>query len=624
MSPSGRLAAAAAGLLVLDALVRLLAGDPYPGATALLVTACGVSLVPFLPRELGTSSLRVAVVPALGLGSFALLLTTVSIVGVELTELSIRLAVLALVLAAGAAGAIVAGQPGAVWWPRRELVACAVLLASFGLALASSFDIVDPFPPPGTDWAYYLLYADEVEAQGRLLAEDSYGGEAGHLYSVQPGVGALYGSLGLLDGLSDETLAKGIAVVSALAVLSLFAAVAGLWGATAGLLAAGAYAVASIRLETMYWHGLATTLALVFVPLVLLGLGLVYRGGREWRVIGLLGFSLASVAVAHSASALVVAIAIALVIAAEVVRGLIRLRSERPRDALLRWWREGVTKPVLASVAVAGILGAGTIVHLRRQAADLGSPVDADFFDREWLDLDIVDYYYAWPFLGLVAASLVLVVWGRERRRDPALAALAALVIAAVAVSQLWRIDVPFEYRRVVYYAGPVLAALVGIASVGLRRRDVWIAVSVVALVVVARDSIGLRLPERLVRGGEERSAQLDALAAFRAELDRADPSGDALLVADRCLGVRVPYAVRRRTLVSAEEWQAGYTSLVDGARDATAIVAARPGSRLLAGERGVDYVLVDPDCNPDAAARLGGEVIHAGDELIALSLRGG
>jgi hypothetical protein len=285
------------------------------------------------------------------------------------------------------------------------------------------------------------------------------------------------------------------------------------------------------------------------------------------------------------------------------------------------WWTRGMTSPVLAAVAVAAAIGAGAIVHLRRQAAELGSLVGYRFFDREWLGLDTLEYYFSWPFLALAAASIALVAWGRERRRDPALLAFAALVLAAILVSQLWRLHVPFEYRRVVYYAGPALAAAIGIASVGLRHRRVWVALCAVALVVVARESIGLRLPERLVRGGEPRSGLVDSLAAFRAQLDREEPSRDTLLVADRCLGVRVPYVVRRPTLVSAEEWQAGYTSLADDARDATAIVDGGAEGRRLAEERGVRYVLVDPTCNPDAATRLGGKTVFANDELVVVGL---
>ena len=52
------------------------------------------------------------------------------------------------------------------------------------------------------------------------------------------------------------------------------------------------------------WLGLAASMG---VALVVLGLGLMFRGRRDWRASALLGFSLVGVAAAHSTSALVVA-----------------------------------------------------------------------------------------------------------------------------------------------------------------------------------------------------------------------------------------------------------------------------------------------------------------------------
>jgi hypothetical protein len=137
--------------------------------------------------------------------------------------------------------------------------------------------------------------------------------------------------------------------------------------------------------------------------------------------------------------------------------------------------------------------------------------------------------------------------------------------------------------------------------------------------VIVAQDSIGLRLPERLLRGVDDQrptAARIDALEEFVA---RADPPADALVVADRCLGVLVPYAVRRPTLVSAEEWQAGYSSFVDDAREATTIVEGGTKGRRLAAERGVDYILVAPGCYPDAVETLGGRVVYESNEVVAI-----
>ncbi|MBA3432947.1 MAG: hypothetical protein H0U08_02515, partial [Actinobacteria bacterium] len=160
-SRPGGFAVAAVALLALDVFVRLLTGKPYPGATLLLLCACGVSLLPFLPREVGTPSLRLAVLPALSIGSFSILLTTVSIVGIGLTELSIRLAVLGLVVALGASAIILRRHESRSarksWSARREGIAVAALVGIFVFSFASSYDIAGPFPPRGTDWGHYLL-----------------------------------------------------------------------------------------------------------------------------------------------------------------------------------------------------------------------------------------------------------------------------------------------------------------------------------------------------------------------------------------------------------------------------------------------------------------------------------
>jgi hypothetical protein len=91
------LVAAPLGVLALDAIARLVVGEPYPGATALLVLACGIAVLAFLPRALAALSVQIALLAVLGIASFSILLTTVSLVGIPLTEVSIRVAVAALV-----------------------------------------------------------------------------------------------------------------------------------------------------------------------------------------------------------------------------------------------------------------------------------------------------------------------------------------------------------------------------------------------------------------------------------------------------------------------------------------------------------------------------------------------
>ena len=127
---------------------------------------------------------------------------------------------------------------------RRELLTLLALAAIVAFALASSWDIAYPFQPRGTDWGHYLLYADEVAAQGAPPDRRSARGRGRPGLRRPARVGAIYGSVLLLDGVSSWSLTVGIVVVSALSVLSVYAAAAVLWGTGAGLVAAGAYAVA--------------------------------------------------------------------------------------------------------------------------------------------------------------------------------------------------------------------------------------------------------------------------------------------------------------------------------------------------------------------------------------------
>ena len=105
-----RTAVAALSLLLVDLLLRLVLGGPYRGATALLLTACATVLLPLLPAALARPSLRLAAAPALAVGSFTILVTTVSTLGIPLTEISIRAAVAVFVVSLAVAGAAL-GRP---------------------------------------------------------------------------------------------------------------------------------------------------------------------------------------------------------------------------------------------------------------------------------------------------------------------------------------------------------------------------------------------------------------------------------------------------------------------------------------------------------------------------------
>ncbi len=307
-------------LLGVEIALRLAAGGPYPGATALLVLACGVSMLPFVPSELDRVVLRVGVVPSLGIVAFAVVVTTISIVGIRLTDVTIRVAIIAFVGACAVLARRTVRPPSRrTNWRTEGLAAVAVSLV-LAFAFASAWDIVGPFPPDSVDWGHYLLYADEVEAQRALLIEDRYSGEDGRLFADSPGVGALYGGVRLLDGTSSERLTYGIVVISALTVLSVFVAVGTLWGMPAGVFASAVWAIAPSHVDPVRWHAVATHLAFVFLPLIVLGLGLLYRGTRGWRVAAFLGLSFLGVAVVHSTSMFVACFIVAAAVAIDLVR----------------------------------------------------------------------------------------------------------------------------------------------------------------------------------------------------------------------------------------------------------------------------------------------------------------
>jgi hypothetical protein len=527
-------------------------------------------------------------------------------VGVPLTETSIRLAVLALV----ASAALIAGrldpERPTTWRPRRELAVALALAAIVGVALASSWDIVYPLQVRGTDVGHYLLYAEEVAEQERLLADDPFAGEE-RLFADPPAVGAVYGSFLVLDGVSSWTLGAGLVVLSAISVLSVFAAGGGLWGVGAGLLAAAAYAVAPIRLDPMYWHGLGTTLALVFLPLVVLALGLVYRGRRDRRTIALLALALVGIAAAHSTSAIFTGAFVAVALLLDLVRRVRSSPLSRP---------EGVVRPLLTAVAAAFLAGLGVAAHLREQAADLGRPVDPRFLGTDWLDGAAIDGYFSGRFLLLAMLALGLVLSSRRLRGDPALLALLALALTCVLVSESWRADFPFEYRRVVYPFGIALALLLGVAFLRFRPSLAWVAAWVLVLLGVAQLSIGLRLPQRVLAGAGSESASVTGLRDFRVRLDDGRLRDADLLVADACLHFGVAYLVRRPTIPAYGERQVGFVSRMPLARTAATILTGDTEGRELAGRLGVDYAVVDPRCSPGAGDRLDGTLVVANDEL--------
>jgi hypothetical protein len=419
----------------------------------------------------------------------------------------------------------------------------------------------------------------------------------------------------------SSRLSTGIVLIAALSPLTVFVAGASLWGLGAGLVAAGAYAVSPIHMDPIRWHGVGTTLALVFVPLLVLALGLLFRGARDVRVSLLLALAVLGVAVTHSTSTFVVAFVVA---SALVVDGVRHVAVQRAL-ALRAWWDNGIVRPLALGLAVAALAGAAVLVHLRAQAADLGAPVSYSLFEPDWLSWRVVEDYFSLGFLTLTAVSVALVLATRSLRRDAALLAVASLALACVVVAELWRLEVPFEYRRVVHYLGVAMALVIGAAAVGILRRSPWTGLAYLVLFAyVGHHSVGLRLPQRVLGEREAKGTSALQLIEVRDRIDRGELPDASLVVADRCVNFVVPYLLRRPTIVAFEPWQVGFESRVPLAEQAEAVLAGGPRGRRLADELGVGYVVANPSCTPGLADRVGGTVVVDQDGVVVIDVRGG
>ena len=153
------------------------------------------------------------------------------------------------------------------------MLALVALAGIVGFAVASSWDVAWPFPPRGTDWGHYLLYAEEVAEQGQLLVDDPLAERTNESSPTRRGRCALRRRPHPRRHLVVVADVRRHGRLGAVAAERVRGCGTVLWGVGAGLVAAGAYAVSPIQIDPMCWHGLGTTLAMLFVPLVVLALG---------------------------------------------------------------------------------------------------------------------------------------------------------------------------------------------------------------------------------------------------------------------------------------------------------------------------------------------------------------
>jgi hypothetical protein len=573
-------------------------------AAAAILLSGGLALARILPAPLRRSGLGLAAaVPALGYASASIAFITMARIGIPLTAVSTRVALLLLALA------------GAAALPLRDRIArpgageAALLLLALTAGTVLQARVLHGFPVPGNDWAKYLLYADEIRRHGTLLIDNPYW-MLGQPFRDDPGAPAVYGSWLAMTDAPVATLAHGIWLFAAMGILAVFAYVRTLWGPVAGGLAALLYAVVPINQDILGWHGLANVVALALMPLILLSATELLRGRADRAEASGLAVLLVALAATHRLSLFVTLPALGLAGLIALVRG--------DRRAILR----GTGWTALAGIAA----GWGVLWHIEAINKTFGGTQGYQAYLHSKLDLDLVALDLSWPFVVAAGIGALLGLW--RLRRNPELGVPLALLAVVVALGYAWIVHFPMSYLRMAYYLPVVLAPLVAIGLVALgarvRRGGRPVAGGAIAAGILLAGGIAA------LAWGRAADVRTFYLFTDPASLRGLDQVAAAVrpgepIVTDRCWSFLSTWLVHTRTLPALYSEDIQPKAELPFARQAQTILSGRPAGVVLARRLGVRYLLVDPACvAPDGAAirpPLVGQPIYASPRLVVLRL---
>lgn len=577
-------------LLVLGETIVAAVGVNSAVLAGIALLAPGLALMPLLPRAVRAVPLAaIAAAPTLGLAASSIVLISAARIGLPLTEVSVRVLLVGLIVAAWpawAAGAPAAppaadASPDSAAGNRRrgeilELVAlAAVLIGATVLALR----VVGTTPVPGNDWAKYLLYADEIRRQGSLLIDNPFW-MLGVPFREDPGVPALYGSVLVMSGASAGVLAHGILAFTLIQILGVFAFARAFWGSAAGILAAALVAVVPATQGILGWHGLANVAA--FGPLILLCayLATLAAGDLDGRARIGAAVTLVGLAATHRLSLIVGLGATGLVI-------LAALRTAGIRPTLRDVARVG------GLVAAVGALVAWDLYARQRTfggtqpyTAYLGTKIDGPLALRD------ISPFLAWGTVAALAVALV------RHRGDRALLPPLALLLVTAALGYAWIVEIPNFYARMVYFvplaAAPILAAV----AVRLRPMRLVAAVMVIGIALTAA-SAHRQGPNVRSFYAFASPVSLRGLDAVAATLRPGE-----VVVTDRCWSFLATWLLHTRTLPALSLADIQPQAEVRLARRAHAVLNDTPGGQADAERLGVRYLIVDPQCpGPSGAA---------------------
>jgi len=579
-------ALAALALVLVSALLGL-AFDATPPVLAIAcLVAPGFAIVPLLPDELRLPPISWLIAAPLGFAVSSILLITASGLGVPLTEAVVYL-LLAAVCAAGLTAALrFADSAPAPRFRDRFLAApeipilfVAILLLGIGLEQ----EAIGGFPLPGGDWAHYLLYSTEIAHRHGLLLHNPYWMLGNEPFAEDPGAPSLYAAYLMLSGAGPGLLYHGIWAFAALSLVTTYVFVRSLFGDVAGIAAAAVVAVCPLTLNVLTWHGLANVYAIMYIPLVLLGAGMMLRRRFDPRWSGFLALTLVALVAAHRLSFLIVAVTFFFLVVLALARA--------PRGETLRF----LLRTVLMVIAV----GFGVAIYLARQSSQLGGlqsykaylPTKISAAVLELLVNDMTG-----PLIWGVVIALVVLLLSKRLRTDPATYVPVGFVGGLLVIGYAWIAHFPTEYSRVIYYLPIPVGALIGIGLSAIPRR-VALLLGVLLIALVAprsyRNTEGARHFYNFVNPGSEHG--LDFL---REKLEPRD-----VVTADNCWSFLSTWELRHRVLGGLDPSLSLAGSEVHPASIARKILDGSRNSVALARRYNVHYALIDPSCTDEHGA---------------------
>lgn len=669
----------AAGVVLLE-IVLALAGQATLGLAAAALLAPGFALAGLLPRNLRDHPLaRITLAPALGLAASSIALISVSQIGVPLTGVSVRVTILLLVVAglaiprtaatredstADAPGpravvdepvedeASVSASPAtATGW--RDHVApvlldLVVLAAVLTVSVVLAWRVIGDVPVPGDDWAKYLLYADEIRHQGKLLlTNDLWMG--GRPFSEDPGVPSLEGAALLMTGAPAGALVRTIVVLCLIQLAVVFGATRAWFGL---LPAAGAtllLAIVPASQNILGWHGLANAGALAILALVLVQVGSWLAGNLDRRAQIGLAITIVGVVAAHRFTALFMFGMLGLSIGAAA---LASLRRAGP-DGAARPAHGELFSAVAWTIAFAALIGLLVALDLRTRAGDSGGTLPYTSYLTTKIDLSLAIRDISPLLAGVAIATVVILTALRRLPREVWPPVAMALVAALLAYG--WVFHLPLYYSRVTFFV-PLPLAFIAAAGFGalndaLRRRTSAApsrgatsdasttqdasastdprgagsgrapatAVSVVLAAAMAFVFAGAWRQAEEVRDFYA-FASTNALRALDALSTKLEPN--EIVATDRCWSFLATWLLHTRTYPALEEQDIQPKAELVIARRSAAILHGTDEGRRLMRELPVRYGLLDPTC-PVSGKRFAppGTLVYAGGRLAIVQL---